>query len=455
MPLIPQNTNYRIGSTPAPGMMRPPQNPQMNGITATPGANLNQVQQNLSAPPNYTVPPNAMNNNPQSAPGLTNYTAPSNAASGNPQPAPQSNPQQQQNTQNMQQQGGQTFQQGSSIPSQNTTMTPGANLGQVQQNVANGAPSLEQQALNGGGASNKQQISNFLSALNQSGAGSNNGFQNATQPGQAPVQNLVDPNAAMQNNGSVAGIQNVANTASSISNSNGAAPIVTTGVGNPVTGSPIPIKQGQQFGGGSTSTPSPSTTPITTPAPVGNPVTGSPIPIVAGQYAGSTPAPTIPPVGNPITGSPIPIRQGQQFLGGNGQGQTATPPPVGNPDTGSPIPIRQGQQALVSDENLKTGIKDGSNQINSFLQAINAHSYEYKHPEQDGVGRFVSPMAQELEKTELGKQAVINTPRGKMVDYGRLSGVNLAASSVLHKEQQKLQAQITALAKRISVGKKK
>jgi hypothetical protein len=95
--------------------------------------------------------------------------------------------------------------------------------------------------------------------------------------------------------------------------------------------------------------------------------------------------------------------------------------------------------SAASDEDLKTEIKPGAKQIESFLEAMKAHSYEYKDKEKHGAGKHVSPMAQELEKTELGKSMVIDTPDGKMVDYGKGFGAMLAANAALHERVKKLE----------------
>lgn len=95
--------------------------------------------------------------------------------------------------------------------------------------------------------------------------------------------------------------------------------------------------------------------------------------------------------------------------------------------------------AAASDENLKTDIKGGDKKISEFLDALKAHSYKYKDPEADGHGEFVSPMAQELEKTPIGKNMVLDTPRGKMVDYGKGFGAVLAAQAMLHERMKKLE----------------
>lgn len=96
-----------------------------------------------------------------------------------------------------------------------------------------------------------------------------------------------------------------------------------------------------------------------------------------------------------------------------------------------------------SDENLKTDIKDGSKAIRSFLDHISAHEYRYKDDAQGmpvaGKGRYVSPMAQELEKTELGKDMVMDTPEGKVVDYGKGFGAMLAANADLHDRLKRLE----------------
>ena len=78
-------------------------------------------------------------------------------------------------------------------------------------------------------------------------------------------------------------------------------------------------------------------------------------------------------------------------------------------------------------EGLKSNLSQSPEKIEDFLKKLGAHSYEYNQPEKHGEGTFVSPMAQEFEKSEIGKTAVVDGPDGKMVDYGRLAGTELAA----------------------------
>ena len=241
-------------------------------------------------------------------------------------------------------------------------------------------PSIEQQALAGGGVDNKQQVSNFLQALQQAGAGSNNTFQNAgNAAAPTPVQNLVSPAAAYSNNGGIVG----GNQAGLVQNPTSTSPVAIT---TPPQGSSLP-----------------TTLPANTAAP---------------NY--STTSNNLPPIGGANMSIPDQQMQTMNNLGSSAMG-------------------------LTSDENLKTDVQSAEPNITDFLNKIGAYNYTYKDPAQDGVGTFTSPMAQELEKTELGKQAVIDTPRGKMVNYPRLGAVNLAAVSVVHRQQQRLQEQFDAL----------
>lgn len=99
-----------------------------------------------------------------------------------------------------------------------------------------------------------------------------------------------------------------------------------------------------------------------------------------------------------------------------------------------------------SDERAKTNVTDGTRDIRGFLDAIHAHKYNYKPEHQDhagggGKGTYVSPMAQELEKTKLGKDLVREDASGtKIVDYGKGLGAMLAAIADTHKRLKKLES---------------
>jgi len=57
-----------------------------------------------------------------------------------------------------------------------------------------------------------------------------------------------------------------------------------------------------------------------------------------------------------------------------------------------------------------------------------------------GEGKFISPMAQDMEKSELGKGMVMDTPEGKMVDYGKAGGLMLGVASMLNERMDDLEA---------------
>jgi hypothetical protein len=88
---------------------------------------------------------------------------------------------------------------------------------------------------------------------------------------------------------------------------------------------------------------------------------------------------------------------------------------------------------FFSDENVKENVKPGSKSVRKFLDTVNAHEYDYKSEEFGAPGKHVSVMAQELEKTETGQKMVINTPKGKIVDYNKGLPMMLAAQADLHK----------------------
>lgn len=98
-----------------------------------------------------------------------------------------------------------------------------------------------------------------------------------------------------------------------------------------------------------------------------------------------------------------------------------------------------GQAAVsFSDKELKKEVKTGSKDIKKFLDAISAKAYKYKESEH-GEGKHVSPMAQDLERTDLGKSMVEDTPAGKVVNYGKGFGAILAAQAELNKRLKKIE----------------
>lgn len=101
-----------------------------------------------------------------------------------------------------------------------------------------------------------------------------------------------------------------------------------------------------------------------------------------------------------------------------------------------------GSVLALSDERGKKDIRSGDKQVYRFLDAISAEDYAYKDPA-NGEGRFVSPMAQDLEKSDMGNSMVEDTPEGKMVRAdGHSFGAVLAAQAHLHKRLKEIESKM-------------
>lgn len=329
--------------------------------------------------------------------------------------------------------------------------------------------SIAQQALGGGPG----QTQSFLQALQQAGAGANNSFlasPSAPQQ-QAPTPLLGGP---AQSNGAASqyGYAGGFNT--------GQAPV---SYNNGLGASGGSVQQGAMSPGASTSgqlqySPSPqqSYTPLrslggASQQQMGNALAGltGPSPSLAPQL--QTPAPPPPQsqlqsawntnranqAGSVGYGGQVGFGVGRAGTGGNGAGLQEPTGAPNYPTASSPYttatPSRAGLFSAVSDERAKTEIRPAKEKLTSFLDAIGAHSYEYRDTA-NGEGRYVSPMAQELERTELGRASVVEGDDGlKHVEYGRLTGVTLAAQSLLHQRQKELNARLMKLEARGDRGR--
>jgi hypothetical protein len=100
-----------------------------------------------------------------------------------------------------------------------------------------------------------------------------------------------------------------------------------------------------------------------------------------------------------------------------------------------------GMIAASSDINAKRNIRAADDQVEGFLDALNAYQYQYKDENAPGAdaGMFVGVMAQDLEKTPMGASFVTDTPQGKMVDYGHGLAAILASQSNLHDRLRQLE----------------
>lgn len=101
--------------------------------------------------------------------------------------------------------------------------------------------------------------------------------------------------------------------------------------------------------------------------------------------------------------------------------------------------LANGLSSMFSDERLKKDVSDGSNDVNDFLEALEAKSYEYKNPSH-GKGPRTGVMAQDVEKGgPIGEQLVQESPEGKQIDMSKGFGAILASLAELHKRQKALE----------------
>lgn len=92
----------------------------------------------------------------------------------------------------------------------------------------------------------------------------------------------------------------------------------------------------------------------------------------------------------------------------------------------------------ASDRNLKEDIQEDPASVKKFLDQVHPYEYEYKEPDKFGEGKHLGPMAQDLEKSDLGKRMVMDTPEGKMVDYGKGLSTMMASIAYLNEELEKI-----------------
>jgi len=94
-------------------------------------------------------------------------------------------------------------------------------------------------------------------------------------------------------------------------------------------------------------------------------------------------------------------------------------------------------------ENMNQSEKSGSEMVEEFLDALKSYTYNYKDKENNGQknpeGKVTSVMAQDLEKSKLGKQMVVDGPEGKMVNYGQGMAPLFAAIAELNQRTKKLE----------------
>lgn len=89
--------------------------------------------------------------------------------------------------------------------------------------------------------------------------------------------------------------------------------------------------------------------------------------------------------------------------------------------------------AAKSDRRAKKNITPAKARIRELFESSKGYEYDYKDPEADGHGRQISPMAQDLERSELGAEMVSEGADGhKVVTYN--PGTQMAMLHYLYDE---------------------
>jgi len=105
-----------------------------------------------------------------------------------------------------------------------------------------------------------------------------------------------------------------------------------------------------------------------------------------------------------------------------------------------PLSGPQGPSNTNSDVRLKDNIKDGNPKMQAFLDSMEPYSYNYKDSNKDDSFDHLGVMAQDVEKTPLGKTMVAEGERGKMLKPD-LSTI-LAAAAYNNKRLKELEGKV-------------
>jgi hypothetical protein len=101
-----------------------------------------------------------------------------------------------------------------------------------------------------------------------------------------------------------------------------------------------------------------------------------------------------------------------------------------------------GYWMAASDRRLKRDLEPGDEEIEAFLDALDAYEYRYREPAPPGAGgggRHLGVMAQDAEQSALGDEMVRETPEGKALDIGQGLSLSLAALANVNKRLRALE----------------
>jgi hypothetical protein len=95
-----------------------------------------------------------------------------------------------------------------------------------------------------------------------------------------------------------------------------------------------------------------------------------------------------------------------------------------------------------SDERIKTNVETveaTAAEFDDFMSAVTANTYEYKEPAKYGDGLRFGLMAQDLEKTKLGRHMVRPVDGVKMVEIAPLAFATASGLALVHQRLKELE----------------
>lgn len=95
----------------------------------------------------------------------------------------------------------------------------------------------------------------------------------------------------------------------------------------------------------------------------------------------------------------------------------------------------------ASDEKLKKNIEDDDGEVQEFLDSLESKKFDYLEPKKEGraEGKRFGVMAQDLEKSDMGKSLVKETKEGKMVDTAQGTMSTMSALGQINRRLKKIE----------------
>jgi hypothetical protein len=95
-------------------------------------------------------------------------------------------------------------------------------------------------------------------------------------------------------------------------------------------------------------------------------------------------------------------------------------------------------EVVASDKNLKKEVKQSKKYVDEMLEKLKPYTFKYKNSKY-GEGDRVGIMAQDLERSKMGKMLVKNTPEGKAIDVKNAIGAVMASQARIMEKLKKLE----------------